>query len=265
MGQEQLKALVSMLRQPATRHGYSTDLWTGPRVGDLIQRLFEVEYHLKHMPRLLRRLGLVLKFPERRALEQDPKELRLWKEERFPEITQFAKKKRALVFFADECLISLIPYVGKTWTKPQARPIVRVSGKKQQHFGVTAAINAQSKVTFELTRRDETFTAHVFLRFVRKLRREHPRRFIVLIVDGARSHTARSVKEFAAQNSTWLRIEFLPAYSPELNPSKKPCRYIKTKKLKPNSSKPTLELRQNTKRVLQALKRDKKTLGSFFK
>ncbi len=60
--------------------------------------------------------------------------------------------------------------------------------------------NAQSKVAFELTRRDETFTAHVFLRFVRKLRREHPRRFIVLIVDGARSHTARSVKELAAQN-----------------------------------------------------------------
>ena len=216
------------------------------------------------MPRLLRRLGLVLKFPERRALEQDPAALRRWKKERFPEITQFAKKKRALILFADECLISLIPYVGKTWTKPQARPIVRVSGKKHQHVGVTAAINAQSRFTFELTRREETFTAHVFLRFVRKLRREHPRRFIVLIVDGARSHTARSVKEFAAQNSRWLRIEFLPAYSPELNPSEKPWRYIKTKKLNANNAKTKLELRQNAKRALGALKKDVKTLTSFF-
>jgi transposase len=32
MDQQQLKTLVSMLRQPATRHGYSTDLWTGSRV-----------------------------------------------------------------------------------------------------------------------------------------------------------------------------------------------------------------------------------------
>jgi len=262
--QQQLKSLVCLLRQPATRQGYSTDLWTGPRVRNLIRRLFGVEYHRKHTPRLLRRLGLVLKFPERRALEQDPAALRRWKKERFPEITQFAKKKRALIFFADECLISLIPYVGKTWTKPQARPIVRVSSKKHQHVGVTAAINAQSRFTFELTRRDETFTAHVFLRFVRKLRREHPRRFIVLIVDGARSHTARSVKEFAAQNSSWLRIEFLPAYSPELNPSEKPWRYIKTKKLNANNAKTKLELRHNAKRALRALKKDVKTLTPLF-
>jgi transposase len=87
MDRQQLKTLVSMLRQSATRHGYSTDLLTGPRVRNLIRRLFEVEYHLKHMPRLLRRLGLVLKLPERRGLEQDPKDLHRWKKERFPEIT----------------------------------------------------------------------------------------------------------------------------------------------------------------------------------
>jgi hypothetical protein len=147
MDQQQLKTLVSMPRQPVTRHGLSTDLWTGSRVRNLIRRLFGVEYHPKHM-RLWRRLGLVLKSLKRRALEQDPKEPRRCKKERFPEITQFAAKKRALVFFADECLINLIPYVGKTWTKPQARPIVRVRGKKHQHVGVTAAISAQSKFTF---------------------------------------------------------------------------------------------------------------------
>jgi transposase len=85
-----------------------------------------------------------------------------------------------------------------------------------------------------------------------------------LIVDGARSHTAKSVKEFAAQNSSWLRIEFLPAYSPELNPSEKPWRYIKTKKLNANNSKTKLELKQNAKRALRALKKDPKTLASFF-
>lgn len=262
--EKQFKSLVHLMRQPATRHGYSTDLWSGPRVRNLIRREFGVEYHRKHMPRLLRKLGLVLKFPERRALEQDPAALRKWKKERFPEISKFAKKKKALVFFADECLISLVPYIGKTWTQPKTTPIVRVSGKRHQHVGVTAAINAQSRFTFELTRKDETFTAHVFLRFIRKLRREHPRRFIILIVDGARPHIAKSVKEFVAQNVHWLRLEFLPAYSPELNPSEKPWRYIKTKKMNANQARNKIELRQKAKTALCALKKDTKTLASFF-
>ena len=63
------------------------------------------------MPRFLRRLGLVRKFPERRALEQDPEEVRLWKEERLPEILADAKKRRALPFYADEAVISLIPNI----------------------------------------------------------------------------------------------------------------------------------------------------------
>src|ERR1039458_8549454 len=133
------------------------------------------------MPRFLRLLGLVLKFPERRALEQDPQKVRWWKQERLPELLEYARRRRALVFYADESLISLIPHVGKTWTFPQAHPIVRVSGKRGQHVGITAAVNRQGHLCFELTREKERFTAKTFLRFIRKLRREYPTRPIVLI------------------------------------------------------------------------------------
>ncbi len=40
----------------------------GPRIRHLIKHKFKIEYHPKHMPRLLKNLGLELKFPERRAL-----------------------------------------------------------------------------------------------------------------------------------------------------------------------------------------------------
>jgi hypothetical protein len=99
------------------------------------------------MPRLLKWLGVELKFPERRALEQDPKEVRRWKEKRLPEILKDAKKKRALVFYADESIISLIPYVGKTWAFPDEKPIIRVSGKRGQNIGVTAAVNQQGRMS----------------------------------------------------------------------------------------------------------------------
>lgn len=40
-----------------------------------------------------------------------------------PEIIAYAKKRRALLFYADESLISLIPYVGKTWAFQKQSPL----------------------------------------------------------------------------------------------------------------------------------------------
>lgn len=104
---EQLSILCKLIRKPATKLGYSTDLWSGPRIRHLIKNEFGIEYHFKHMPRLLKWLGLELKFPERRALEQDPKAIKKWKQKRLPEIFEFSRKKGALIFYADESIISL--------------------------------------------------------------------------------------------------------------------------------------------------------------
>ena len=91
---DQFKKLLSSIRRPASELGYSTDLWSGPRIRHLIKHNFKIEYHPKHMPRLMKNLGLELKFPERRALEQDPKALREWKNRQFHEISIFNNNKR---------------------------------------------------------------------------------------------------------------------------------------------------------------------------
>ncbi|MFH1127845.1 MAG: IS630 family transposase, partial [Candidatus Omnitrophota bacterium] len=228
LNENQFKELIQCLRQPAAKSGYATDLWSGPRVRHLIKKMFKIEYHPKHMPRFLHRLGLYLKKPERRALEQDSQEVRFWKYQRLPEILAYARKNRALLFYADE---SLIPYVGKTWAFPKARPIARVSGRRGQHVGITAAVNEQGRMCFELTQEGETFTSRIFLRFVRKLRKESSSRKIVLIVDGAPIHIAKVVREFQKKHEFMFRLEILPAYSPEFNPTEKTWGFVKTKKL----------------------------------
>ena len=256
--------LKTLLKKPATKLGYTTDLWSGPRVGHLIRKRFKIAYHAKHIPRLLRRLGLCMKFPERRALEQDPKALRLWKKKRFPDILEWARKHKALVFYGDESLISLIPYVGKTWTFPKLKPIARVSGRRGQHIGVTGAVNQQGRLLFELTADQENFTTRVFLRFVRKMKREYPNRKIALIVDGAPVHTSKKVKVFQEENKSWLRLEILPAYSPELNPSEKIWRFTKTKQMNGSTCLDKKELRKKSLSALRSLKKDSKKIASFF-
>jgi len=261
---KQLFNLKILLQKPATELGYSTDLWSGPRVRHLIKHHFHIEYHAKHIPRLLKRLGLELKFPERRALEQDPKAVKQWKKKKLPEILEYAKKKRALLFYADESLISLIPYVGKTWAFPNQKPIVRVSGKRGQNIGVTAAVNQQGRMCFELTKDKERFTAKVFIRFLKKMRKEFPKRSMVLIVDGAPTHTAKIVKQFVNENESWLRLEILPAYSPELNPTEKSWRFVKTKKLNGSTVSNKSELRSEIKKAMRATRKDSKRVISFF-
>jgi len=169
-----------------------------------------------------------------------------------------------LVFYADESLISLIPPVGKTWTFPQAHPIVRVSGKRGQHVGITAAVNRGGRLCFELTREKERFTSKTFLRFIRKLRREFPTRPILLIVDGAPIHKAKVVKAFQEENTSWFCLEILPAYSPELNPTEKSWGFVKTKKLNASQAKDKTELRQNVKKAMRETKKDNAKVASFF-
>lgn len=264
LDEKQFEELVTLLRCPATELGYATDLWSGPRVRHLIKKRFGVAYHPKHMPRFLRRLGLVLKFPERRALEQDPEALRQWKTERLPSILKTAEKRNARVFYADECLVSLIPHVGVSWTFPEARPVVRVSGKRGQHVGITGAVNAQGRLSFELTREDERFTAKTFIRFIRKLRRDNPDRPIILIVDGAPIHKAKIVRSFVEENDTWLQLEILPPYSPEENPTEKSWGFLKTKKLNASTATNKGELRKAVTKAMREIKHDNKKVISFF-
>ncbi|OQY99298.1 MAG: hypothetical protein B6D35_09655 [Candidatus Brocadia sp. UTAMX2] len=122
---------MDILRQPATDYGFASDLWTGPRVRILIRNKFGVKMHRDYMPRFLRRLGFVRKSPERRALEQDIKEVRRWKRHELPKITCSASQSKGIILYGGESIFKLIPHVGKTWTFPDVKPIVRVPGKKR--------------------------------------------------------------------------------------------------------------------------------------
>ena len=72
------RSLERELLEGAQRAGYPTDLWTCPRIADLIHQRFGVEYHVHHIPRLLRSLGWTPQKPEKRARERDEKAVQKW-------------------------------------------------------------------------------------------------------------------------------------------------------------------------------------------
>jgi transposase len=82
----QKKRLVKLLLRGARQAGYDNDLWTCPRVAQVIQREFGVSYHPGWVWQILRDLGWSCQKPEPRARERDEAAIRRWRESDWPRI-----------------------------------------------------------------------------------------------------------------------------------------------------------------------------------
>jgi transposase len=76
---KQQERLVVFLRQGPRKHGWTTELWTLPRIAELIARKFDIQYDQSGVWRLLRRLGWSCQKPERRARERDQEAIDRWR------------------------------------------------------------------------------------------------------------------------------------------------------------------------------------------
>jgi transposase len=86
----QQRQLVKALLAGPLAAGYHTDLWTTPRIAELVAARFGVSYHPDHVGRLLHALGWTPQKPERRALQRDEAAIARWKTRDWPRL----KKRR---------------------------------------------------------------------------------------------------------------------------------------------------------------------------
>lgn len=80
------RRLEKALLKGAKAAGFDTDLWTCPRVAQLIFDRFGLRYHVDHVCRLLHVLGWSPQKPQRRAVERDEGEIRRWVKEEWPRV-----------------------------------------------------------------------------------------------------------------------------------------------------------------------------------
>jgi transposase len=85
--------LLNLLLKGAAAHGYSTDLWTLPRVAEIIARTFGVRYHPAHVWKILRGEGWSCQKPERQARERDEETIKQWRAVRWPHIKKRQKSR----------------------------------------------------------------------------------------------------------------------------------------------------------------------------
>jgi transposase len=82
----QLDKVEAELERGPLAHGYATDLWTLPRVAEVIEETTGVSYHPGHVWKLLRQMGWSRQRPARRAIERDDEAIARWVKKDWPRI-----------------------------------------------------------------------------------------------------------------------------------------------------------------------------------
>jgi transposase len=83
----QLAKVEHALARGAEAHGYVTDVWTLPRVAEVIERLSGVAYHPGYVWYILRKqLRWTWQRPARRAVERDEEGIERWIQQRWPQL-----------------------------------------------------------------------------------------------------------------------------------------------------------------------------------
>ncbi len=86
LSDRQKQKLVRMLLAGPLEAGYSTDLWTLKRIGQVIQRHFGLRYGMANLWKLMRALGWSRQKPETKARERNEQAIRYWKRHVWPHI-----------------------------------------------------------------------------------------------------------------------------------------------------------------------------------
>ena len=236
-------------------------LWTRDLVAMLIERRFGIRLSRWTVGRYLKKWGLTPQKPAKRALEQNPAQVKYWLEHKYPAIERQAKAEGASIWWADETGLRSDHQTGTTWSEKGQTPVVKRSGKR---FGcnMISAVTNQGKMSFMVF--GEGFTVKVFLDFLKRLVRQQADRPVFVIVDRHSVHKAKKVEKWIADQGGSIRLFFLPPYSPELNPDELVNQDVKSNAQRRQKAKDKEDLMKNTRSFMRSCQRRPDKVKRYF-
>ena len=140
----------------------------------------------------------------------DIEEIRRWQRNTKELISRLEKKGFATVI-QDESFFTYDPVTGRKYWSPTGKPLVLPYNGLYQKVVVYGAIATDGRRFF---RTYDKFNQATFLAYIKSLQRHFG--LVIIIMDRALQHTARSVQKFIAHNPN-IRIIHLPRATPEIS------------------------------------------------
>ena len=261
LSEKEIENIILILYDDATIYGFENPLWTCKMVQQTIFKQTGKKIHTTNIMRLFKKFNLSPQKPERLAYQRNEKAIRKWKKEEWPKIEEHRRKWQAMLYFQDECGVSLTPVLGTTWAKKGETPKIMVTGKRGG-LCVTSAISPAGKMIFRIEKKKVNADKHI--EFLKKIMKQHQNRKIIVVEDSAPVHKAKKVNKFVEENNNKLAVYRLPSYAPELNPTEHVWAYLKAHELKTHQAQNTDELKHLVKRRMHSIQMKKQLIHSFF-
>lgn len=263
----QEKILRRWLSEKASEHGFTTDLWSAPRLAWLIEQEFGVHFHPNYLCAWLRRRGYTPQKPRRVPREQDEEVITRWLTEDWPRIKQKARRHGACLLLLDESGLLMAPLLRWRWAlrghpseseyKARHRDKVSVAAamwlppeRDQLHMAYQTVINGY-------------FTNVEVADFIGCAVRVLPAP-VVAIWDGGSMHKGGPISSLVEESHGRLDIELLPPYASELMPVEYLWRWLKHGRLCNFCPQDAHDLNEAITRELDPIRDNQALLSSFF-
>jgi transposase len=235
-------------------------LWTREAVQSLILRKYKVRLSRWTVGRYLKRWGLTPQKPARRAIEQNPVDVKRWLEEEYPAIRRRAMREKACIYWGDQAGFRSDHVAGRSYAPRGRTPTVVKTGKR---FGchMMSALTNQGHLAFRVFR--GRFTTAVYLDFLNRLIRQSDRK-VFLIVDRHPVHLSKRAAVWLAANADAIEVFYLPSYSPELNPDEYLNHDVKSNAVGRRRADNVYEMMSDVRFHLRTLQRHPELVRRFF-
>ena len=198
-----------------SEQGFIGGCWNSAMIQNLIFNLYSIEYSVKYIPQLMKRIGLSYQKAKFDLNNCDTEARKIWLEKTWPAIKLLASRKQASILFEDEASFSMLGSLAYTWAPRGKQPTIKTSGNRKSYKVFGAIEYGSGKLHYKgHTGKLNAETYIDFLKYVLRSKRGH----VIIIHDGAPYHRAKAVKEFIKSKKERLTAKQLPAYSPDFNP-----------------------------------------------
>lgn len=164
--------------------------------------------------------------------------------------------------YMDEAAFSFFPYVQKTYHRKGKRCIV-AHGPLRGGVQTMSMITPSGKLYFKIKR--GSFISADVADFLRQMLKKFRKTKLMVIWDGARTHTSEEVKAFLSNEAKGrIHLVRLPPYSPQLNADEQVHGLIKTHDFENQLFTSLDELEEKVAQSFEALSQKPKTIARFF-
>lgn len=238
-------------------------LWSSRAVVAFVRRRFHKDMGRRAARRCLQRLGFTYQCPIRRAREQSPKKVAEWLNVEYPRIKAEARRNNAKIMWGDEATVQVGGLRPRGFAKRGEPPVLRTSGNRSVRCNMISAVGNCGDLVF-MTFTDSMNVAK-FKMFIAQLIKEIGRP-VTLIVDNLKVHHAKVMSEWLStkKEKCGFVLEYLPSYSPELNPDEYLNRDVKANLAERALPKNALAIRSAVKRHLKSRKKDTASVKRLF-